>query len=365
LVYLPAAFLFSYNIAFTYPGVLLFCLWRAWGSEQRRRVVAATLASGAVCLVTSIGIYRLALTEVIQEDRTENYWGRKYDVFYHPKEKASRVDWTLERTTDMLAFAGLRRETWTQSPRLSERTARELGSADRLLWAGLSLAGLVTLWRRRRAQLLLLAMPLLVVLAANALGKWPLGSFRTNIFTTAYVIPLPVMGLEALIALGVTARVTLGALVMALTVLPGFLFGFDWHGHKRTYTRDHYHRQVLEKLHAYRQKQLKDDPELGPARLMMDAHTYHPHGYYLKDHPVYGPRYQAYFKRNFNQENIARGSLGPRIQQRLAKDNQPIWVVLSKPNIMAEVDEYAKKSTKVLVREEVAGQHLILLLGKR
>jgi hypothetical protein len=365
LVYLPVCFLLAYNISFVYPGVLLLCLRHAWFSPARRQLLTATLLSGALCAATPLVVYKLALSNVVQAERTENYWGRKYDVFYHSKEKASRIDWTLERFNDMTAFIGLRRENWDKSPRISEKAARELGAADRLFWAGLSLVGLYTLWKRRREQLLLLALPLGVMLVINALGKWPLGAFRTNIFTSVYVFLFPLIGMETLAASGPTVRRILATSVLGLTLIPGFAYGFDWHGHKRTYTRDHYHREVLERLFELRKKQIADNPELGPARLMMDAHTYHPHGYYLKDHPVYRQRFNAFFKANFNQDNVARGSLGPRIQQRLQRDNQPVWVVTSKPSVMEEVDTYAKRNTKVLIREEIAGEHLILLLAKK
>jgi len=366
LVYLPICFLLAYNISFTYPGLLLLLLRYAWQSASRRRLVTATLLSGALCLGTSLTIYKLALTTVVKEERTENYWGRKYDVFYHPKEKASRVDWTLERTNDMLAFIGLRRDSWLDGPRkLDEKAARELGSADRLLWIGLSAVGLWALWRQRRAHLLLLGLPLLVVLGANWVGKWPLGAFRTNIFASVYVFLFPLIGMEALSKLGGVAQRALAVAVIGLNLLPGFLYGFDWHGHKRTYTRDHYQREVLAKLHDYREKQLKEHPEYGPARLVMDSHTWHPHLYYLNDHPVFRERYRAYFKRNFNPDHVGRGSLGPKVMQRLQRDDQPVWVVASKPTVMEEVDNYARKNTNVLIREEIDGEHLILLLGKR
>jgi hypothetical protein len=366
LAYLPICFLLAYNISFVYPGVLLLLLRYAWQSASRRRLLTATLVSGALCLGTSVGIYKLALNKVVKEERTENYWGRKYDVFYHPKEKASRVDWTLERSNDMLAFIGLRRDSWLDGPRkIDEKAARELGSADRLLWIGLSAVGLWALWRQRRAHLLLLGMPLLVVLGANWVGKWPLGAFRTNIFASVYLFLFPLIGMEVLAKLGGVAQRALAVAVIGLNLLPGFLYGFDWHGHKRTYTRDHYQREVLAKLHDYRVKQLKDHPEYGQARLVMDSHTWHPHLYYLNDHPVFRERYRAFFKRNFNQDHVGRGSLGPKVMQRIQRDDQPVWVVASKPTVMEEVDNYAKKNTKVLIREEIDGQHLILLLGKR
>ena len=70
LASLPLGFLLAYNLTFAYPGVLLLCLFTAWHSKDRRRLVAATLLSGMACVgtVTAI-VYKLALSHINQEEK--------------------------------------------------------------------------------------------------------------------------------------------------------------------------------------------------------------------------------------------------------------------------------------------------------
>lgn len=363
LAYLPLAFLFAYNIAFAFPGLLLLALRAAWRSESRRRLVVATLLSGALCAGVPAVVYKLALSKVTTAERTESYWGKKYDVFYLPSDEQSRVDWTAQKYGDLAALIGLRRELWSDPGRLPARVAAELGSVDRWLWIAFSVAGLVALWRKQRHQLLLLFAPLLVLVLVNALSKWPFGAFRTNIFMSAYLFPVPLLGLE-LLATGKVwrERALLGA-VLLTCVVPGFLFGFDWHGHKRTWTRDHYQRQVIERLYDLRQAQLREQPDAPRAPLVLDLHTYESNNYYVRTHPTFSAKYGPFFERNFAIEKVGSNAVVRKVQQRL-KRSTPVWVVASKDSATQALLEFAKANAHVLKREDIRGEHIILLLQR-
>ena len=115
-------------------------------------LIAATLLSGVLCAAVAGGVYKVALTNVTNEKRTENYWGKKYDVFYRKNDDQARVDWMLGKYADMAALVGLRRNLWHDYGHMSERLAIELGAVDRWLWVGLDVAGLIALWRARERR---------------------------------------------------------------------------------------------------------------------------------------------------------------------------------------------------------------------
>lgn len=363
LAYLPLGFLLAYNLAFAFPGALLLCLLVAWRHPAKRRLLAVTVLGGALCAVTVGATYKLALSTVTKQEKTENYWGKKYDVFYRDAadDGESRLGWTLSKHADLAAMIGLRRQLWSDPGPLPERAAREIGTVDRWLWLVLSGAGLWALWRNERRLLLLLAAPMLTLTLANLVGKWPLGAFRTNLFTAVYLFPLPLVGLELCRNqnrdLG---RALLGG-VLACCVLPGFLFGFDWHGHKRTWTRDHYQREVIEKLYELRQRQLRENPNLGRARLILDLHTHESYDYYLGTHPEFRAKYREFFAKNFVRDNVGSNKVVSKAQQRL-RAKEPVWVVVSKDSSTQAIDDFAKTKANVLLRERIRDEHVILLL---
>ncbi len=360
LGYLPVSFLLAYNMALAFPGLLLLCLGCAWRSPQRRKLVAATLLSGALCASLGALMFHLSLSKVTKEDRTETYWGKKYDVFFEKTETLSRPEWTLQKYNDMAAFVSLRREYWAPEGKISEKRASKLASWDRLFWVGLSFAGLVALARRRRDLLLVLFAPLVVMMLANFVGKWPLGAFRTNIWILAFTLPLPFLGMQFL-AFDRRIGAALGALVLGLTLIPGFLFGFDWHGHKRTFTRDFHEREVIAKLYEYRKQQLARDPDLPRARLLVDPHTWYPHVYYLQDHPVFREKYGKFFEDNFTVSKVSQRALQGGLGRQLAKaKGRGIWVVSSAKREFDGLRRGARRHAKVVIEEQVKDEHLIM-----
>jgi hypothetical protein len=360
LGYLPVSFLLAYNMALAFPGLLLLCLGIAWRSPQRKKLVAATLLSGALCASLGALMFHLTLSKVTREDRTESYWGKKYDVFFEKTEKLSRPAWTLQKFNDMAAFVSLRREYWVDSGKISEERASKLASWDRLFWVGLSFAGWAALARRRRDLLFVFLAPLLVMLLANFVGKWPLGAFRTNIWVMAYTLPLPFLGMQ-LVAFNRYIGAVLGVLVLGLTLIPGFLFGFDWHGHKRTFTRDFYEREVIAKLYEYRKQQLAKDPDVPRARLLLDPHTWYSHTYYLEDHPEFRAKYAKFFEDNFATSKVSNSTLIRKLGTQLDKTKgRGLWLVSSAKRDFDHLHRGARRQAKIVIKEQVADEHMIM-----
>ncbi len=361
LAFLPAGFLFAYNLAFVYPGMLLLCLYLAWRSSDKKKLVVLTLASGLLCAGTGAVVYKLALSNVTQEEKTESYWGGKYGVFYEKSDERSRVEWTLEKVSDMAAFVGIRRILWHQYGHMKERVARELGSADRLFWIGMVAAGLVGLWKTRRDLLWVLVAPLIVVVLGNFVGKWPLGAFRTNLFIASYVIPLAVLGFQYL-ATSERRGHLLAGLVLTVTLIPGFAYGFDLDGHKRIFTRDHYQRQIMAKLESYRKEQLAAEPGQKRLPLLLEPHTYSPYAYYTRHHPQLKAQYERFFAENFAVSKVNPGTLTSGLKKQLRRHKRGMWIVSSGRAQLDRVENAAERYGTVVIRERIADEHVILFL---
>jgi len=369
LVLLPLLLSFAYTLAFAYPGLLLLSWFRA-RAERSRALLVAALISGAACTGSLLTIYEVAVHR-IKAERSEEYWGKKYDVFYvksaEQRPHASLVSWEIEKYVDMAAMPGLRRDRW-QVPQLLTKWADELRALDRLAWLLLHLLGLHCLiFRRQREELLLLCLPFLVTIGANLLGRWPLGAFRTNLFLCAYLFPLPIYGLTQLAGSGRRRRIAVSALALVLLMVPGFAFGFDGHREKRTWTRSHHMPEVLALLRHERDRELKRQPEAPPAPLIVDGHTGRPYAYYLGIHPKGRALNGKYFRKNFKRLNasVSTKKINERIARTLRSSKRPVWVVISKGQYMQPVKANAPRIGKITFEKRLGHDHLILRIAPR
>ena len=362
LVALPLLLPFAYNIVFVYPGVLTLILWKGW-TERRRGMVAGAVLSGLVCVGALAAVYSLTLHR-IKVDRSEAYWGRKYDVFYVGKSTSggeTQVKWSAEKYGDVAALPGLRRLRW-KVPAEREPQLAELQDLDRLAWVLLHLLGIVSLaCHRRRDELLLLVLPLLVVTAVNVFGRWPMGAFRTNLFLCVYAFPIPIYGL--LFLAGSAYRRAAVAVVMGtFLVLPGLAWGLGDLGQKNTWTRGHQMPEVLDLLRAEREKHLATHPNMPREVLLMDTHTAHSFTYYMQIHPSSREENQTYFRKNF----AVRRELGDmshmvrRVRTSLRTATAPIWVVVSKGQFMGPVYDEARHRGRILFERRFGDDHLVL-----
>lgn len=363
LAYLPVGFLFAYNLALTFPGLLLLCLWIAWRSPQRKQWVAATVISGVLCAGAGATMFKLSLNKVTKEERTESYWGKKYDVFYEKTEPRTRVAWTVEKLNDMASFVNLQRNYWTG---VNERAAAEIGAADYLFWMCLTYAGVLVLSRKRRDMLVVLLAPLGVMVLGNLAGKWPLGAFRTNLFVLTYAFPLPFVALDYLINSRQRA-VVLASLMATLTFIPDFKFGFDWKGHKGAFTRDFYEREVLAELYQQRKAQLAKDPELPRARLYVELHSLYPLQFYLHDHPDTQKQYEKFFEDNFIVDRTGTGAQKKLLLQRVRSDmaRQGFFIVNSSRRESENLEGAAGRSPNKTTVKDIKDEHLVIFVEPR
>jgi hypothetical protein len=191
--------LFAQDALFAFPslfGVLLFEAFRKRRSRHLWGIASAALATMALV----VGLYALFWrVEVHDGERTVNYWGSKYDVFFVPSEgrTTSRLAWTAGKVAEVAALPGLARDGWS-APSLQKQTLLELERIDAHVWEALSLVGLAALLaRRRRIEALLLIGPIAVMVLLNSFGYWPLGAFRTNLFLLVYGAGLAISATDA------------------------------------------------------------------------------------------------------------------------------------------------------------------------
>ncbi len=216
---------YAQDIAFAYPGFFLLLLGATRGSRPHR---SAVLAGGALTVAVLVGEY-FFLWRTLSEPAESAFWGDKYGVF-HRAGSGSYLGWWYPRQLDLFAFAGYRRAVW-RAPWPDRSTLRALAEVDRTIWVALVFAGLVTLaLGRRRREALVLVLPLVALFVVNALGHWPFGVFRTNLFAL-----LPSAGLAAMaLDRPLWQRERLMALPSLLLVLvPLFAFDRRLNDHKR------------------------------------------------------------------------------------------------------------------------------------
>ncbi len=268
--------LFSQDAVFTYPGTFALLAVGALRARRFRQLAAIALA-GLMALGLLLTLYFAFWRHCVGEQTTD-YWGKKYDVFYVPNAEppASRARWTAEHALELAALPGMRREHW-RAPRLPESVLTDLKQVDVSVWHVLAVLGAaVLLWRRRPQELLLLLAPLGVLVAFNALGFWPLGAFRTNLFVLVYVAAIAAAAFDR-----PRAAVERWDLVpaSALVIAPFLLLGNTTHNTKWAMSADSAFPQALQALLEMR----------GGARpraeLALDGAACPPFRYYTRYHP--------------------------------------------------------------------------------
>lgn len=269
--------LFSQDVVFAYPMVFGLLALKAHRSKNREHLL--TLFVGAAL---AVGLLLAVLQNVTPKlgDAGEGarYWGKKYNVFYiHAAEQGSRLGWTGARLDELAGMLGSRRELWQWSA-ISTETLATLKRVDAGVWSGLCLAGLALLgFQRRFLHLALLLAPLLVMVGFNYFGFWPLGAFRTNLFTIAYCGGLAATAFDWRRSEALSAWRLLPAIL--LVALPFMTVGRSNHSRKQSLTAHAVYPEAAKELLA-----LHAGKGRGNA-LLLDSHSCAPWRYYTLYHP--------------------------------------------------------------------------------
>jgi hypothetical protein len=321
------AFPFAYNILFVYPAVFALLLYKSVRARDRLGC-ALVMASGAVIALLVLLMQWRVWSGVNPEAYGPEYWGRKYDVFLLDNRQsntgaqpAAATDWLSHKALALLAGPAASPPIWQQPGGVSA-LVRELRALYPLAWLGATAAGTVLLWRRDKQLLGLLLTPLFVITLLNALGRWPLGFFRVNLFTLVYTTPLGLMALDGLLCQtseGWRSRAKAWALA-ALILLPRLSFAapvaavkesFPWMAHS-------------ELRHALKLLSQRQHPGGRREVLIADYYTNNTLPYYTRWHPSYKQQ------PSLQQFRMDRALTLPQFRDKVTKARAPVWVLVSR-----------------------------------
>lgn len=276
--------LFAQDIIFVYPGLFLALGFAAYRDKNRAQlwgIVGSAVATIGILL----GLY-FAIWQNLDREGERSYWGARYDVFYMADSgrDSSYAAWLGRQYAEVGAMPGIRREHY-EAAATPDTPPGVIARIDKWLWFAIHVAGVAVLLRRRRLhECLLLLGPLLVLILFNAVGRWPFGAFRTNLFLLAYVTPIAAFAFEPK---PWSARLPAWVPGLALVLLPFFALNKHFHTYKHSFAATSYYPDAIARL---LEVQLKDYDGAGPELLMLDTRTCAGWRYYTRYHPMYQAR---------------------------------------------------------------------------
>ncbi len=389
---MPLAFTVSFASVFVYPGLLVLTLLDGF-KERGYRGAVLPIAAGVLCAVVTVTTY-VTLYRHVPSHRSEEHYATKYNVFFQPKASAEsaeaeadddgkepegesatastsggRAIWLLDKYGDVAAFPGIRRMLWRRPALIPSWW----GNADRWMWIGLCGLGLVDLVRRRRwTESTLLGVPLISVSVCNAMGLWPMGAFRADLFLCVYAVLIASAGADAIFsmvtprALAFSAQAAAAALLLALYLLPGLGFGFDWSGRKQMFTTSFNAQGMLEQIQRQRERQLRQDPNAGKATVLVCPRSANAYWFYLQHHPVTRARHAEFFEKNFAPPvRVVSKVLVKQLEKRLRRpEAPPVWVVASKTKV-SKVKRKLERAGQILMEATIDGDQIVALVGRK
>lgn len=294
---LVAAFvanMFAQDLVMAYPGMFLALGWDSLGRNRGR---LPWIVAGALGLVLVLFAQYWFIWKHIESD-APSYWGHKYNVFYVDDSGQSRFGWLLSRYGEQAEFPVLRHKSWDASSFISRRGLGQLAAVETVIWCVLHVAGLgVLALRRRFREATLLLMPFATITFMNALGQWPLGPFRTNLFLLVYGTAIASMAFDWPVA--APLRWVAVAPAGVLVLLPLCLFDREWNARKRVLCADSDLAKVVKAL-------VESEPEPPPGQrrktpLFLSGRVCSPYEYYSSVNPRTSQRFHQALKRRFEK----------------------------------------------------------------
>jgi hypothetical protein len=344
---------FAQDLVLAFPGV--FLVLGAIGLERGRAHLCASVGV-ALVIVLGLVLQYFLMWKYLPADHTE-FWGAKYNVFHTAREPHGYLLWSLERLEDVTTMPGIRRTLWSAAWLTSEGR-QDLRQTDEVVWTCLFLAGLVLVaWQRRYREALLLVLPLGVLWAFNRAGFWPLGAFRTNVFSVVYTGAIAAMSFEHEHEHGSLWRAL--APVAVLVLLPLGLFERSFHEHKRTFTYDSTFPRAIERI-------ARAEPAPGaklPELVVLDRRSCDPWRYYTTYHPRTSRRVAADIARKYVVKCAATDADLPKELLAGAGPTRRSWTVL---HVTRPFDKMMRRgrfgNLRVVAREDMGSHTVVALL---
>jgi hypothetical protein len=371
LALLPVLFLLAYDFAVAYPGLLLLGLWAAWKRHGAKGGLVA-VASGVACVAVIYGVWNLALTNVHGGGKATQKWAKKYGVFYTPPKnpatvglRYSRVRWTAVSYADVASLPGDGSKLWTTPEYLEPGTVREAVGLNWLMWVVLHVLGLVHLFRTRRYALLLgLWAPVVVSGALAMLDLWPFSNWRADFYLLSYAVPIAMYGVAFAASDRPRRSVAVVGLVVALSIVPGFLFGFDGFATKRWHTTTSYPYPVIERLRTLRRQLLERNPKAAKQYVLRDWAS-GPIQWYLQHHDAIRKRDGAWFDDSFTYVYLKTRKPARVFRRHLERSSEPMIVISSVPKHFSRLQKNARSVGKVVFVEQYEGTHQLMVVARR
>jgi len=345
-----AGVLFAQDVIFLYPPLFSLVAFVAY----RDRCWAHLLRIGAAAVATLALLVTLFLMiwSGLDKEGERTYWAHRYDVFHLEESGTSRAAWLARKTGEVLAFPGLRRQHWDGVvANEAEPTVKE--RVDSWLWIALGGLGVAALVRRRRwAELLLLAGPVLVLVAFNVIGRWPYGAFRTNLFLLAYAAPLAAAAFELVAALSAGLFAALPG--MTLVLAPFFFVNQHFHASKESFSQQSYISHAVEYLLNAHGRGYRGGREL----VILDTHSCAGFKFYTRYHPAFVERWSSV-------EDQFRLKCGKKVRRMLlhARDglerDERVWVIGSSKASLRDL-EGRIRGLAVVSKVRLADQHIVM-----
>ena len=342
---------FSQDLVFAYPGLFLVLGWEAF--TRRREHLRPIVVTAALIIAALLAQYLLLWRHMPKDGA--NYWGAKYNVFYTADQKKSYLAWLFDRYCEMAEFPGVRRDHWDGWTHDARARFRLI---DRGVWLALHVGGLAVLaWQRRWREALLLVLPLVLIVAFNAAKVWPIGPFRSDIFTLVYFSAIAAMSLDGFAR--DRARFYSAVPALVIVALPLFVFERVWHARKQYLTYDSKFPAIIGRLLSARRI---GDGEREP--VLLDRRSCEPWRFYTRFHPetkLLEPRVaDRYDVRCIKDDKRIGAEL-----LASATSERPEWIVLHTGHRMAQILRQPSLSTlQVLGRWEI-GPHSLMELRRR
>jgi hypothetical protein len=215
---------------------------------------------------------------------------------------------------------------------------------------------------RRRQWLLLLSGPLLVNVAFNALSLWPFGAFRTNVFLLAYLIPIPLLGLDVLLEAKALLARAAGLLGAGAVLISGLSSGYEPHTRKHFFSTQTEMHGLIEHMAALR-AQLPAKLKVDATKVVLDGTACMPF--------IFESRHNQTFQREFG--TLLSRELDARCVSNLAgaqallhhASGQAFFVVSSPGRTSPGYEHLLKGQARVLAHEDIHGVHDLFLVIAR
>jgi hypothetical protein len=361
------AFPFAYNIVFLLPG-LFALLGYTFLRAKSYRALLATVCTAIAALAVMASIYFAALRGTTQDSggSTEHFWGKKYDVFYlpaadQPHPTIARLRWLARKYCDLAAFPGGHGNPSRKAGFAISETPNKLAELGAYAWLVLHGIGLVMLVANRRRWLLLLTGPLLMSLAFNALSLWPFGAFRSNVFLLAYLVLIPMVGLDVLlVARAAIARVA-GALGSALLLVANLSSGFEPHTRKHFFAGQTEMASLLTRMALVRAEQ-PDKLRRHATPVLLDSYSCAPFIF----EATYNDSARRQFAPLLKDLDVACPPGVSAAQNVLrASPGQPFFVIASAERTLSAYAKMLRARTRVIAHEEIRATHDLYFVRAR